>query len=115
MMTIGRANETHLHVFYSGHADGPPSVTPLQRHLLHILHADRRIRGAWGSRAGMLGFIEHWIPPTSATGMREVKGLRERILAIDPNACIYETWGGPLPDGYVPAKTWAQQVREARS
>jgi hypothetical protein len=52
-----------------------PEVTELQRELCKILH-----RG--------------WC---TANQHRRMRDIRDRIYALDPDACLYLSWGGPSP------------------
>lgn len=71
------------------------TITELQRELLRILKGNHRSAAAWNSRAGILGLRYGDAPLPN--NMDQVRELRRQIQAIDPNACLYSSWGGAMP------------------
>ena len=72
-----------------------PEVTELQRELLRLLKGAQKAAAAEASRAGVMGH-----PANSLIGFappNDVRAIRERIRALDPDACLYESWGGAMP------------------
>lgn len=72
------------------------TVDSLQRQLLAVLKGHHRAQAAAATRDHVRG-----VPPDGRSmtepPARSVREIRERILELDPQACLYESWGGAMP------------------
>lgn len=71
-------------------------VDDLQRMLLHILKGAVRDEFGRLSRAAVQG-IEPSDVGTTFHLSADVLEIRKRIRELNPQACLYATWGGPMP------------------
>lgn len=70
-------------------------LNELQQQLLIILKGEQSAQAAWHARAGILGY-----PPDAGPlprSMSDVMAIRRRIIELKPDACVYASWGGPMP------------------
>ena len=76
-------------------------IARLQRELIAHLRGEVRHLNARIALAALNGDFEgatavrtHSIP------MERIRQLRGQLLDLDPKACIFESWGGPMPVGH---------------
>ena len=72
-------------------------VAALQGELIHLLRGDTAHFNAQRALAILNGDIDAQGVIKEQPGFARIKELRARILALNPKACVFETWGGPMP------------------
>lgn len=71
-------------------------VAHLQRQLIHLLREDVS-SNAIALATQQMNFNHQGLSLPPAKHNPEVSRLRAEILALNPKACIFETWGGAMP------------------
>jgi hypothetical protein len=80
----------------------------LQRALLRLLRREHGLSTAFFTLEG---------PCYVNTSIHGCAELRDKILTIDPTACIYATWGGDWPVDWTPSdasRPWRPWVKQRR-
>ena len=77
-------------------------IAELQRELIDLLRGDLQHTRAQIALAALNGDIEgravvYGMPSAK---WEHIRALRVQLLQLDPQACVFQSWGGPMPVGH---------------
>jgi hypothetical protein len=77
-------------------------IAALQRELIDLLRGDVEHTRAQLALAALNGDIEgraitHGVPTEK---WERIRALRVQLLQLDSQACVFQSWGGPMPVGH---------------